>query len=67
MDAHGEQPSREGNRNDFLYHTGPGQLFLSKAPGALEDYKGDGEWFKVGLSGASDGKQWDSYMQSEVS
>lgn len=52
--------------DDFFYHRGPGQLYLSKAPGALEDYKGDGEWFKVGLSGASDGKEWDSYLKSEL-
>ncbi|KAJ4299453.1 hypothetical protein N0V90_004698 [Kalmusia sp. IMI 367209] len=51
---------------DFLYHSGPGQLYLSKAPGALEDYEGDGDWFKVGLVGSSNGKQWDSYMQSEL-
>ena len=46
---------------------GPGQLYLSKAPGALEDYEGDGEWFKVGMSGSSDGRSWDTYMKSEVS
>lgn len=46
---------------------GPGQLYLSKAPGALEDYEGDGEWFKVGMIGSSDGRGWDTYMKSEVS
>ncbi|KAL1592005.1 hypothetical protein SLS60_011597 [Paraconiothyrium brasiliense] len=52
---------------DFLYHTGPAQLYLSKAPGALEDYEGDGEWFKVGLIASTDGRNWDSYMKNEVS
>ena len=53
--------------DDNFYHTGPGQLYLSKAPGALEDYAGDGDWFKVGLIGSTDGYNWDSYQKSEVS
>jgi hypothetical protein len=64
----GFEPVRPANPElaDFLYHTGPAQLFLSKAPGALEDYEGDGEWFKVGVQPASDGKTWDSYMKNEL-
>ena len=45
---------------DGVGHQGPGQIYLSKAPGAIEDYEGDGEWFKIALSGASDGMHWDS-------
>ena len=40
---------------------------MSKAPGALEDYEGDGEWFKVMASVASDGQYWDSYGKHSVS
>lgn len=41
---------------------------MSKAPrGAIEDYEGDGDWFKIGTSGASDGMHWDSDGQPEVS
>ena len=39
---------------------------MSKAPGALEDYLGDGDWFKIGTSGASDGQNWDSAYKPEV-
>ena len=39
---------------------------MSKAPGAIEDYEGDGDWFKIGTSGASDGMHWDSDRQPEV-
>jgi len=40
---------------------------MSKAPEAIEDYEGDGDWFKIGTSGASDGMHWDSNRQPEVS
>lgn len=52
---------------DGIGHQGPGQAYMSKAPGALEDYEGDGEWFKIGTSGASDGQHWDSDRKPEVS
>jgi hypothetical protein len=39
---------------------------MSKAPGEIEDYEGDGEWFKIGMSGSSDGLEWDSYQKTEV-
>jgi hypothetical protein len=30
-----------------LYHPGPATAWLSKAPGKLDEYEGDGEWFKI--------------------
>jgi hypothetical protein len=30
-----------------LYHPGPATAWLSKAPGNLDEYVGDGEWFKI--------------------
>ncbi|KAF2676453.1 lytic polysaccharide monooxygenase, partial [Lentithecium fluviatile CBS 122367] len=30
-----------------LYHPGPATAWLSKAPGSLNDYTGDGEWVKI--------------------
>lgn len=33
---------------------------MSKAPGELEDYTGDGDWFKVATFGSSDGQYWDT-------
>ncbi len=29
-----------------VYHAGPTSLYMSKAPGAVADYDGSGEWFK---------------------
>jgi hypothetical protein len=55
------------NHPDTIYHPGPGQAYMSKAPGALEDYEGDGDWFKIGSIVAPDGQHWDSYEKSEVS
>jgi hypothetical protein len=43
------------------YHDGPATAYLSKAPDGvdLNDYEGQGEWFKIGAVGASDGIHWD--------
>ena len=41
-------------------------MFLSKSVGPLEDYKGDGDWFKIGVNRASDGVHWDNYLKHEV-
>ena len=30
-----------------LYHPGPATAWLSPAPGSLNQYAGDGEWFKI--------------------
>jgi hypothetical protein len=30
-----------------LYHPGPATAWLSKAPGSLDEYTGDGDWFKI--------------------
>ncbi|KAF2743548.1 lytic polysaccharide monooxygenase [Sporormia fimetaria CBS 119925] len=33
--------------NEFIEHPGPGFVYISKAPGAVKDYDGSGEWVKV--------------------
>ena len=50
----------DGLSRDGIGHDGPGQVYMSLAPGALEDYKGDGDWFKIATVGASDGQHWDT-------
>ncbi|KAK4465217.1 glycoside hydrolase [Cladorrhinum samala] len=30
-----------------VYHAGPTSLYMSKAPGKVEDYDGSGPWFKI--------------------
>jgi len=39
---------------------------MSKAPGALESYTGDGDWFKIGSVVAKNDKQWATTNQSSV-
>lgn len=41
--------------NEFIEHPGPGMIYMSKAPGAVSDYMGDGDWFKVWESGPENG------------
>ncbi|KAK4193997.1 family 61 putative glycoside hydrolase [Triangularia verruculosa] len=33
--------------NEFIEHPGPGFIYMSKAPGSVATYEGDGDWFKV--------------------
>ncbi|KAF1833489.1 hypothetical protein BDW02DRAFT_599068 [Decorospora gaudefroyi] len=42
-----------------IWHQGPATAYMSKAPGDLNDYEGDGDWFKIAAVGASDGLTWD--------
>ncbi|KAH7395247.1 glycoside hydrolase [Phaeosphaeria sp. MPI-PUGE-AT-0046c] len=35
------------DRYPNLYHPGPATAWLSAAPGAIGEYEGDGEWFKI--------------------
>ncbi|KFA47734.1 hypothetical protein S40293_09483 [Stachybotrys chartarum IBT 40293] len=37
--------------NEFIEHPGPGFVYMSRAPGALNSYDGSGDWFKVYESG----------------
>ena len=32
---------------EFVEHPGPGFVYISKAPGAVKDYDGSGDWVKV--------------------
>ncbi|GJC91415.1 glycosyl hydrolase family 61 [Colletotrichum higginsianum] len=47
-------------------HPGPLAVYLSKAPSAVNSYKGDGDWFKIYELTTSDitdaGLQWGSYV-----
>jgi hypothetical protein len=52
-----------------IYHEGPSQAYLSKAPADLESYTGDGDWFKIGMLVTNDptGYEWATMHQSLVS
>jgi hypothetical protein len=45
----------------YIYHEGPGQIFLSKLPEGvdnLNDYDGSGDFFKIGYAGPVDSTTW---------
>ncbi|KAJ4289071.1 hypothetical protein N0V90_011413 [Kalmusia sp. IMI 367209] len=47
-------PFYEGDTQAYIYHPGPGQVFLSALPDGLEDlskYDGKGDWFKIAYAG----------------
>jgi len=44
---------------DGLYHPGPVQIYMSKAPGDVRDYDGSGDWFKVYQLGHREGSTAD--------
>ncbi|EMD68959.1 hypothetical protein GGP41_001378 [Bipolaris sorokiniana] len=46
--------------NTELFHPGPVQIYLSKAPGDVRDYDGSGDWFKVYQLGHQPGSTADS-------
>ncbi|KAK8016648.1 hypothetical protein PG993_014837 [Apiospora rasikravindrae] len=41
--------------NENIEHPGPGFVYMSKAPGSVNSYDGDGDWFKVAESGLCGG------------
>ena len=55
------QPSVDEPWYDTIGHDGPGLFYLSKVPDgtAIEDYEGDGEWFKIGEYLARGGYRWE--------
>ncbi|KAJ4290556.1 hypothetical protein N0V90_010773 [Kalmusia sp. IMI 367209] len=62
-----DQDFADFNPSFSMYHTGPATAYLSKAPGELNDYNGDGDWFKIAVVPASDGLHWDFNGQAMVS
>ncbi|KAF1955814.1 hypothetical protein CC80DRAFT_548884 [Byssothecium circinans] len=58
--------------NEFIEHPGPGFVYISKAPGAVKDYDGSGDWTKVYETGlcnpatpGSDGS-WCSWQKDRL-
>jgi hypothetical protein len=37
-----------------MQHPGPAQVYMSKAPGTVQTYEGDGDWFKIFEEGVCD-------------
>ncbi|VUC30461.1 unnamed protein product [Clonostachys rosea] len=57
--------------NSGLGHPGPLAVYMSKASGTAQEYKGDGDWFKVYeltySELAADGIQWASFVNGGIS
>jgi len=53
-----------GNTYPIVWHPGPAQVYLSRAPNDdLQSYQGDGDWFKVAYAGPTDDGHWSIYPQ----
>jgi hypothetical protein len=68
----GDQIGSKLSFNEFIEHPGPGMIYMSKAPGAVSEYKGDGDWFKVWESGPDNGPanvdtSWGTWQKDSMS
>ncbi|CAG9990932.1 unnamed protein product [Clonostachys byssicola] len=54
--------------NKAIYHEGPMQAYLSRVPDdqAIEEYQGDGDWFKIDYLGPKDQTTWTVLGTREV-
>ncbi|KAF2260635.1 hypothetical protein CC78DRAFT_610026, partial [Lojkania enalia] len=57
--------------NEFIEHPGPGFVYISKAPGAVNDYDGSGDWVKVMETGLCRGtpgidSNWCSWQKDRL-
>ncbi|KJX95282.1 hypothetical protein TI39_contig4121g00014 [Zymoseptoria brevis] len=48
--------------NEPIEHPGPGFIYMSKAPGDVNDYNGDGDWLKVWESGVNGPGEYGEYL-----
>lgn len=56
----GFRVSTDGNgKYGYFWHPGPGMIYLSRAPDDdLENYRGDGDWFKIAYGGPVANNKW---------
>ncbi|KAF1937363.1 fungal cellulose binding domain-containing protein [Clathrospora elynae] len=62
-------PTYEGDTQPYIFHEGPGQVFLSKLPAgmkSLNEYDGSGDFFKIDYAGPSDNHTWSTMDKTEV-
>jgi hypothetical protein len=65
----GFRVSWDGNgKYGVFWHPGPAQIYLSRAPNDdLEQYQGDGDFFKIAYGGPVGNKKWLLWGANEVS
>ncbi|KAK3290382.1 glycosyl hydrolase family 61-domain-containing protein [Chaetomium fimeti] len=50
----------------YFWHPGPGMIYLSRAPNDdLENYRGDGDWFKIAYGGPVADNEWLIWKQND--
>jgi hypothetical protein len=62
-------PWDEGDVQGYIFHEGPGQVFLSRLPesmNSLMDYDGSGDFFKIAYAGPKDKSTWNTMDHTEV-
>ncbi|KAF1838886.1 SKN1-domain-containing protein [Decorospora gaudefroyi] len=62
-------PWYEGDSQSYIYHEGPGQVFLSKLPDdvpGLVEYDGSGEFFKIHYVGPANRTTWATEGQLSI-
>ncbi|KAI0810211.1 glycosyl hydrolase family 61-domain-containing protein [Xylaria sp. FL0064] len=55
---------------DFIFHPGPGHVYLAKVPESMDigDFIGhDGDWFKIAYFGPRDDGEWERHLMAEAS
>jgi hypothetical protein len=57
--------SRTWREGAEFVHPGPVQIYLSRSPNDdLEDYRGDGDWFKIAYGGPVSNTGWLLYWRT---
>lgn len=62
-------PYYEGDTQSYIFHPGPGQIFLSKLPSDLQDlkeYDASGDFFKIGYAGPASKTVWSLDEQTSM-
>ncbi|KAJ4364418.1 hypothetical protein N0V83_009012 [Neocucurbitaria cava] len=62
-------PYYQGDTQPYIFHEGPGQVFLSKLPNgvkSLRDYDGKGDFFKIAYAGPQDNTTWSLMEKLEM-
>lgn len=66
---HVSGPYYEGDTQPYIFHNGPGQVFLSKLPEGLsdlKDYDGSADFFKIAYAGPANSSTWSLYGALEM-
>lgn len=61
-DGYGNLNEPRQHPGPYFWHPGPGSIYLSRAPNDdLQNYRGDGDWFKIAYAGPINNTKWSLY------